>query len=139
MSGRLCASACSQTSRGKLLDSAHLSRKVERKPCTVSWCAKFDGRTDELRNPRIPSCRNDQPRPARFAYFANFEGMAHHLRMDTCIKPVGDSALETAKRERQAASRALVAQGKRTQDSMFLISIKGAKAAKVRHRALSFG
>lgn len=50
-----------------------------------------------------------------------------------------DSVLTAAKRERQALSRARVQGGERTQESMFLIAPALAKAAKVRHRVLSFG
>jgi len=49
-----------------------------------------------------------------------------------------DDVLAAAKRERQALARAQVAEGQRTQESMFLIAPEVAKAATVRHRVLSF-
>lgn len=49
-----------------------------------------------------------------------------------------DVTLSAAKRERQARSRLLVQTGVRTQESMYLIAPSLAKAAKVRHRVLSF-
>ncbi len=49
-----------------------------------------------------------------------------------------DDVLVAAKRERQALARTQVAEGQRTQESMFLIPPEAAKAATVRHRVLSF-
>lgn len=49
-----------------------------------------------------------------------------------------DVALEAAKREHQAMSRAQVRSGERSQESMFFIVPALVKAATVRHRVLSF-
>lgn len=49
-----------------------------------------------------------------------------------------DNVLAAAKRERQALARAQVADGRRTQESMFLLSSAVVKATTVRHRVLSF-
>lgn len=69
--------------------------------------------------------------------------MARRTHDDCCMKTnrqdsLGDIALEAAKRERQAKSRAQVRSGERSQESMFLISPAQAKVAIVRHRVLSF-
>lgn len=53
--------------------------------------------------------------------------------------PLRDVALEAAKRERQAKSRAQVRSGERSQESMYLIAPALVKTATVRHRVLSFG
>ncbi|WP_150430726.1 hypothetical protein [Dechloromonas sp. CZR5] len=50
-----------------------------------------------------------------------------------------DKVLIAAKRERQEKSRVLVESGERSQESMFFIAPSIARAAKVRHRVLSFG
>lgn len=53
-------------------------------------------------------------------------------------KHSSDTTLEADKRDRHRESRVQVAQGQRTQESMFLISPKAAKASTVRHRVISF-
>lgn len=53
-------------------------------------------------------------------------------------KSLRDTALDAAKRGRQARSRALVESGARTQESMFLIAPAIVKTIKVKHRATSF-
>lgn len=52
--------------------------------------------------------------------------------------PLRDIALEAAKRERQARSRAQVRSGERSQESMYFIAPALVKTATVRHRVLSF-
>lgn len=49
-----------------------------------------------------------------------------------------DTVLALAKRERQALVRTLIAEGKRSQESMFLLPSAVVKATTVRHRVLSF-
>lgn len=53
-------------------------------------------------------------------------------------KTIKDEQLESAKKEQQALSRALVSSGSRTQESMFLISSDIAKTLKIRHRTKEF-
>jgi hypothetical protein len=53
-------------------------------------------------------------------------------------KPHKDEILETAKRERQERSRALVGRGTRQQESMFLIAPSIAKALVIHHRTVEF-
>lgn len=67
-------------------------------------------------------------------------GIAHYSAMEKLRdSTLTDNALAAAKRERQAQARAQVADGRRTQESMFLLSSAVVKATTVRHRVLSFG
>lgn len=52
-----------------------------------------------------------------------------------CMK---DERLETAKRQHQERSRALVSSGSRSQESMFFISPEIAKTIIVKHRTTEF-
>ena len=54
------------------------------------------------------------------------------------VKLIKDVQLEAAKQVQQELSRSLVRSGKRSQESMFLISTEIAKTIKIRHRTDEF-
>lgn len=73
--------------------------------------------------------------PAELAQDLSLRGI--HMKTSAPVV-VKDVALEAAKREHQARSRALVESGARTQQSMYLFSPDIVKTLKIRHRATSF-